>query len=383
MLVHVPFLDLKAMNAQADQFVQTAWQSVCETGEFVGGRFVEAFESEWAAYCGASYCVGLSDGTAALELSLRALGAGPGDDILVPANTFIATWEAVVAVGARPVAVDVDPGTLLVTSESLDRAFTSNTVGAIPVHLFGQPADMTAIMKFARDRSIWIVEDAAQAHGATWGGKKVGTFGDVGCFSFYPGKNLGAFGDAGAIVTNLADIAQKIRSMANHGRQIGSAYAHDQIGNNRRLDGLQAAILSAKLSFLDEWNQRRQTAMGHYRSKLSKLPVELIRNSVGAKSVYHLAVVQLENRDAIRQALNAEGIMTGVHYPTPCHQQAAYLRFKQGAMPISEKAASRILSLPMFPHITEVQIDIVVDCLARSQSIMRSSRPGNTNHAAA
>lgn len=381
--MHVPFLDLKAMNSQADGDIQSAWRSVCETGEFIGGRFVEAFETAWAKYCDMPHCVGLSDGTAALELALRALGAGPGDDVLVPANTFVATWEAVVAVGARPIAVDVNPRTLLITADNLESSITPNTVGAIPVHLFGQPSDMTSIMAFARRRNIWILEDAAQAHGATWQGQKAGSFGNIGCFSFYPGKNLGAMGDAGAIVTASADLANKIRSMANHGRQKGSAHIHDQIGNNRRLDGLQAAILSAKLPYLDQWNLQRQAAMRDYQKKLADLPVKLVHDAPGSNSVYHLAVVQVDNRDAIRLSLTDHGIMTGVHYPTPCNLQPAYRHFKQAAMPVSELAATRILSLPMFPHISETQIDAVVDSLAKILAAQVQSRAGNIKNAAA
>ena len=378
----VPFLDLMAMNAEAEGEIQHAWRSVCETGEFVGGRFVEAFEEQWAAYCGTRHSVGVSDGTAALELALRALGAGPGDDILVPANTFIATWEAIVAVGARPVAVDVDPESLLVTAAGFANAMTARTVGAIPVHLFGQPADMPAIMAFARTRAIWIVEDAAQAHGASWAGQMVGSFGDVGCFSFYPGKNLGALGDAGAIVTNRLEIAEAVRSMANHGRQSSCAYMHDRIGSNRRLDGLQAAILSAKLGHLDGWNVRRRAAMATYGARFAGYPLEFTMTARGATSVHHLAVIQVANREAIRQALLNAGITTGVHYPTPCHLQPAYRHFTQAPMPVAERAATRILSLPMFPHITEQQIEWVAECLGQQLKLVGGPNLGYFRHAA-
>lgn len=360
----VPFLDLKAMNAEAASEIQAAYQAVLASGEFIGGRFVETFETQWAAYCKTRYCVGLGDGTAALELALRALGAGPGDDVLVPANTFIATWEAIVAVGARPIAVDVDPETLLVTADRLDAAMTGSTVGAIPVHLYGQPADMTSIMAFAQRRGIWIVEDAAQAHGATWAGQMAGSFGSAGCFSFYPGKNLGALGDAGALITNDAKIAEAVRSMANHGRHVSSAHVHERIGSNRRLDGLQAAFLSAKLPYLDTWNERRRASFALYQDMLAKLPLTVTRIARDATSSVHLAVVQVENRSTVREHLQKNGIATGLHYPTPCHLQPAYRHYAQAPMPVVERAAERILSLPMYPHLEAHQIKWVADCLA-------------------
>ena len=242
MKAKVPFLDLAAMHADLAKELNEAWRRVSTSAKFVGGEFVDRFEESWAAYCGAKYCVGVSDGTSALELALRALGTCPGDEVIVPANTFIATWEAVIAVGARPVAVDVDPWTLLMTAEAIEVARSKRTVGVIAVHLFGQPANMDLINRTAKRAGLWVVEDAAQAHGATWRGKRVGSLADVGCFSFYPGKNLGAFGDAGAVVTNHAYVADCIRSLANHGRHANAADTREfarvltQFGRARALD---------------------------------------------------------------------------------------------------------------------------------------------------
>lgn len=378
MQFRIPFVDLKAMHAEAQQGIDAAWNAVTDTCDFIGGPHVEAFEAQWAAFCGSRYCVGTSDGTAALELALRALGAGPGDDILVPANTFVATWEAVVAVGARPVAVDVDPETLLAGVDDFAEAMTSNTVGIIPVHLFGQPVNMTEVVQFARGNGLWIVEDAAQAHGSTWNGQRAGSMGDIGCFSFYPGKNLGAFGDAGAIVTNSEFLADRIRSLANHGRAKGLADRHDIIGNNRRMDGLQAALLSAKLPFLVDWNARRRKAFTRYAELLADLPVSITRQMPQATSSCHLAVIQIDHRDAVKQALADIGIATGIHYRMPCHLQPAFQPLMHKPMPVAEKAAGRILSLPMFPHISEAQVQDVVAALAEQLL----ARAGGFSHAA-
>jgi dTDP-4-amino-4,6-dideoxygalactose transaminase len=379
---NIPFLDLGAMNAEAAQGIAEAWRAITTESAFIGGRRVQDFESQWASYCGSSFCIGLSDGTAALELALRALGAGPGDDILVPANTFIATWEAIAAVGARPVAVDVDPASLLVTAETLGNALTKNTVGAIPVHLFGQPANMTEIMAFAGRHKLWIIEDAAQAHGARWNGQAVGTFGDAGCFSFYPGKNLGAFGDAGAVITNSHRIAGFVRSFANHGRRDGHADIHDIIGNNRRLDGLQAAILSAKLPFLNSWNARRRNVHSWYRQRLGTQVVGHTPDT-RAVSVHHLEVIRVCNRDQIRGQLTELGIGTGIHYRIPCHRHAAFENLAVPAVPIAESAASEILSLPMYPHMKQEDVEHVCDAMFNLVSPFGASKSRIFRHAAA
>jgi dTDP-4-amino-4,6-dideoxygalactose transaminase len=379
---NIPFLDLGAMNAEAAQGLAEAWRTAIAESAFIGGRRVQDFESQWASYCGSSFCIGLSDGTAALELALRALGAGPGDDILVPANTFIATWEAVAAVGARPVAVDVDPESLLVTVETLSNALTKNTVGAIPVHLFGQPANMTEIMAFAGRHKLWVVEDAAQAHGARWNGQLVGTFGDAGCFSFYPGKNLGAFGDAGAVITNSHRIAGFVRSFANHGRRDGHADIHDIIGNNRRLDALQAAILSAKLPLLDLWNARRRNVHSWYKRRLGGLLVGHTPDP-RAVSVYHLEVIRTGNRDQLKRQLTELGIGTGIHYRTPCHLHAAFKSVANSKVPVAALAANEILSLPMFPHMSREDVEYVCDALSNLVSPFGTSKSRIFRHAAA
>jgi dTDP-4-amino-4,6-dideoxygalactose transaminase len=359
MKTKIPFLDIAAMHADLAPELDEAWRQVSTSGKFVGGEFVDRFEESWAAYCGTNYCVGVSDGTSALELALRALGTCPGDEVIVPANTFIATWEAIIAVGAKPIAIDVDPLTLLMTAEAIEAARGKRTVGVIAVHLFGQPANMDLICRAARRAGLWIVEDAAQAHGATWRGKRAGGLADIGCFSFYPGKNLGAFGDAGAVVTNHSYLADCIRSLANHGRHANSADRHIRIGHNHRLDGLQAAILSAKLPYLDRWNARRRQAARRYESALAGLPLDLVKIAPEAVSSHHLSVVQVDNRDQVQLALAAEGISTGIHYRTPCHLQPAYRHLTEKVLPVAERAAQRILSLPMFPHLSERQIERV------------------------
>ena len=368
----IAFLDLTAMNQEVADALDDAWWRVKDSAKFIGGEFVEQFEASWATYCGSRHCVGVSDGTAALELALRALKAGAGDEVIVPANTFIATWEAVIAVGARPVAVDVDPQTLLMTSSAIEAARTARTVGVIAVHLFGQPADMDAINRVAKTAGLWVIEDAAQAHGATWRGKRAGSLADAGCFSFYPGKNLGAFGDAGAVVTNNAEMAECIRSLANHGRHADAADRHIRIGKNHRLDGLQAAILSVKLPLLDKWNAARSQAAGHYAAALQGLPLESVKIAEHAVSSHHLAVVQIDNRDQVQKNLAVEGIGTGVHYRTPCHLQPGYTHFTNQPMPVAERAARRILSLPMHPHLSLEQIERVATTL-RSMLVPRDS----------
>lgn len=363
MKAKIPFLDLAAMHAELGPELNEAWRRVSTSAKFVGGEFVERFEESWAAYCGVKYCVGVSDGTSALELALRALGTFPGDEVIVPANTFIATWEAVIAVGARPIAVDVDPLTLLMTAEAIEAACRKRTVGVVAVHLFGQPANMDLINRAAKRAGLWVVEDAAQAHGATWRGKPAGSLADVGCFSFYPGKNLGAFGDAGAVVTNHAYLAECIRSLANHGRHADAADRHVRIGHNHRLDGLQAAILSAKLPSLDKWNAHRRQAARRYEHALAGLPLDIVGIAKEAVSSHHLSVVQVNDRDHVQRELAAEGIATGIHYRTPCHLQPAYQHLTDKALPVAERAAQRILSLPMFPHLTEGQIGHVAAVL--------------------
>lgn len=371
--MNIPFLDLTSLHAEIEAELDTVWESLKRSSQFVGGDMVDRFEAEWATYCNVEHCVGVSSGTAALELSLRALGIGAGDHVIVPANTFIATAAAVVAAGAEPVFVDVDPTTQLVTADLIGDALTTRTAAVIVVHLYGCPADMDAIGRVAHKAGIAVIEDAAQAHGARWNGKKAGGLGDAGCFSFYPGKNLGAFGDAGAVVTNDAVLAARVRAMMNHGRPPGNPHLHEVIGSNDRLDALQAAVLSIKLRHLEGWNAARARAVDLYRAGLRGLPIEMVAVPPHAASSYHLMVVMCDDRYRLQSRLAAEGIATGIHYPIPCHRQPAFRAKEAAPLPAVERAAERVLSLPLFPHITRMQIDGIVEAIRHS-----FARPGDT-----
>ena len=351
--MNIPFLELSAMHTELAPELDEAWRRISRSGQFIGGEFVERFELEWAEYCGTAYAVGLASGTAALQLGLTALGIGAGDEVIVPANSFFATVEAVLAICATPVLIDVDPSTLLVNATNVEGAITKRTAAVIVVHLYGQPANMDAIEKVARAAGLAIIEDAAQAHGATWRGRKAGSMSELGCFSFYPGKNLGAFGDAGAVTTNDPIVAERVRSLRNHGRSRHDHGRHDYVGGNHRLDELQAAVLSVKLRRLDAWNARRQRIARRYRSLLDDLPVELLEIAPDARSNHHLFVAQSDHRDYLRQRLHAEGIGTGIHYPIPCHRQPALSSIKTPYLPVTERAARRMLSLPMGPHLKQ------------------------------
>lgn len=362
-MMQVSFLDLPAMHRELGAEFDDIWRRVTSSGQFIGGEFVEQFERDWAEYCGTKYCVGVSNGTTALELSLRALDIGWGDEVVVPANTFIATAAAVASVGATPVFVDVDPATLLVTAQHLEAAITPRTAAVIAVHLYGQPVDMDAIRRTAAAAGIFVVEDAAQAHGATWRGARAGSMSDIGCFSFYPGKNLGAVGDAGAIVTNDHAIAEKVRSMSNHGRLRDDPHRHQMLGGNHRLDGLQAAVLSLKLRRLDAWNAKRTQIADAYRALLAHVPVDLVDAADSARSSHHLFVVQADDRDRLRRQLASAGVSTGIHYPVPCHRQPPFIQQSHGSLPVVERAAERVLSLPMSPSLGEVQVQYVTDAI--------------------
>jgi dTDP-4-amino-4,6-dideoxygalactose transaminase len=360
----VLLLDLPAMHAEIQSELDQVWQQVSRSGHFIGGETVEKFENAWAEYCEVRHCVGVASGTAALQLSLAAMGIGPDDEVIVPANTFIATAEAVLAVGAQPVFVDVSPTTLLMTPSGVREAITPRTAAVIVVHLYGQPADMDAIGQVAAAAGIAVLEDAAQAHGATWQGKRVGGLADVGCFSFYPGKNLGAFGDAGAVVTNDSALADRVRSLSDHGRRSGGHYRHERPGGTHRLDALQAAILSVKLKRLDGWNARRRHAAEWYAGRLAELPVEPVQTAPGACSSHHLEVIRTLRREHLRQKLAAQDIATGVHYPIPCHRQPVFEAVNVPDLPVAEEAAGRVLSLPMHPHLTEVDVERITATIA-------------------
>jgi dTDP-4-amino-4,6-dideoxygalactose transaminase len=357
----VPFLDLASVNGALQGEFELAWKTVLEHGRYVGGPEVDQFEASFAAYCETTTCVGVANGTDALVLILASLGIGPGDEVIVPANTFIATAEAVCAVGARPRFVDVLPDTLLIDPDAVAAATGPATVAIIAVHLFGQMADVDALNAVARRHGLALIEDAAQAHGARWRGRRAGGAGDAAAFSFYPGKNLGALGDGGAVVTRDPHLAARIRGYANHGRAATDRHLHDQRGCNSRLDTLQAAILSIKLADLDNANAARRRAMQRYRQQLppSILPVA---NHPAAECVHHLAVVQVEDRAAVTAELDRHGIGWGLHYPIPCHRQPAYQQFAED-LPVAEQAAAHVLSIPMYPTLTDAQVDRVCEVM--------------------
>jgi dTDP-4-amino-4,6-dideoxygalactose transaminase len=359
----VPFLDITAMSREVGEALDFRWLQAKGSSSFIGGPLVERFEREWANYCGRDHAVGVANGTDAIELTLRAMDIGPGDEVIVPANTFIATAEAIVQAGAAPRFADVDPGTLLATPDSLAAALTPRTAAIMIVALFGNVPRMDEIEHFAQANGLALIEDAAQAHGATWQGARIGSFGVASCFSFYPSKNLGAFGDGGAVLTDDPMIAARLRSLADHGRAADSRYVHPRVGRNSRLDALQAAVLSVKLSKLDEWNDRRRAANAVYRRDLAPDLVRTVELEPGTQSAHHLSVVRVPNRDGIREALGRLQIDSGIHYPVPCHLEEGYRQYAAEPLPNAERAASEILSLPMFPHLREEQIRYVCDRL--------------------
>ena len=360
----VPFTDLAAMAQEVWPLIDAPFMGALRTARYVGGPPVEAFEREWADYCGRPHAVGVGNGTDALLLTLQGLGIGAGDEVVVPANTFIATVEAVVRAGARPRFADVSDRTLLLTPQSLAEAITPATRVAVAVHLYGQTPDMDALQDVADDAGITLIEDAAQAHGARWRDRRAGSFGVAAAFSFYPGKNVGAFGDAGAVVTADPDLADRVRALANHGRRHGAQHhAHELLGTNSRLDTLQAIVLSGKLHLNDEWTRRRIALADRYRSLLSGSAAVPVETAADARHVYHLFVVRVRQRDRVRARLAERGIATGLHYPVPCHLQPPLRGYADGRLPVCEAAAGQILSLPMFPHLRQSQVDQVCEAL--------------------
>jgi dTDP-4-amino-4,6-dideoxygalactose transaminase len=361
--VAVPFLDLASQHDEIRTELDDLWAEIITTNAFVGGRHVSQFEADFATYCGVTECVGVANGTDALRLVFAGLDIGPGDEVIVPANTFVATLEAIVAVGATPVFADVDPDTLLITEAQVEAAITADTTAVVVVHLYGQMPDMDAITRLADRAGIAVVEDAAQAHGASWSGRRAGSFGRAAAFSFYPGKNLGAFGDAGAVVTDDAILSSRIRALADHGRTPRGRHLHDVAGCNSRLDGLQAAILSIKLRRLDHWNERRQAAANLYRALLDGTACRPLRIASPASAVHHLEIVRVPERYRVLVALDTSRIGWGLHYPIPSHKQRPFAGFSRGPCPVTERAAGEVVSLPMFPAITEFQIERVCDAL--------------------
>jgi dTDP-4-amino-4,6-dideoxygalactose transaminase len=359
----VPFLDLAAQHDEIRTELDGAWLEVSAANAFVGGDHVARFESEFAQYSGVSHCVGVANGTDALSLIIAALGIGAGDEVILPANTFVATAEAIVAAGATPVFADVDPDTLLLTAYDVAEAITPRTAGVIAVHLYGQVPDMDAIGEVTSRAGVVLLEDAAQAHGAQWRERRAGSLSRAAAFSFYPGKNLGAFGDAGGITTNDADLSRRVRTLADHGRAIGGRYQHDIVGCNSRLDALHAAILSIKLRELDRWNALRQQADRWYRAMLGSTNCHTLGTDPRATSVHHLEVVRVNERERLLQAFAARGIGFGLHYPVPVHRQRAFARYATRPLPIVERTAEEIVSLPMFPTITRRQVEYVCEAI--------------------
>ncbi len=360
--MNIPFLDLKAQYRQIEQEVVSAVTEAMQNGAFIGGPQVIGFEKEFADFCDSVHCVGVGSGTDALRFALMAAGVGQGHEVITVPNTFIATTEAISQVGARPVFVDIKEDTCNIDPEKIEAALSENTRAIIPVHLYGQPADMDAILQIAERNNLVVVEDACQAHGASYKGKKAGAIGLAGCFSFYPGKNLGAFGEAGAVVTQNEALAQKMRMIRDHGQE--KKYFHQIEGFNGRLDAIQAAVLRIKLKRLQSWNESRQQNARYYSELLADIPgLTLPTEADFAKSVYHLYVIHVEDRDALQQYLDSKGIASGLHYPMPLHLQKAYkhLEYPKGAFPITENSATRLLSLPMFPELTKAQIEYVTE----------------------
>jgi len=366
----VPFLDLKAHHAPLTEEFERAIREVIESSAFAGGPFVERFEEEFASFCGSSYAIGVGNGTDALWLALLALGIGEGDEVITVPNTFIATAEAITYCKARPVFVDVDPDTFTMNPAELEKSLTKKTKAIIPVHLFGQPADMDSILEFARANGLFVVEDAAQAHGAQYKGQKAGTMGDAGCFSFYPGKNLGAFGEAGAVVTNDPELRKQIQVLRDHGQS--RKYYHSTMGWNCRMDGIQAAILSIKLRHLDKANSLRRKHALEYNQAFAGIDEVLTPfEAKYARHVYHVYAVRVQERDAVLRHLQEKGVGCAVHYPVPVHLQEAgrNLGYTKGAFPIAEKLADEFLSLPMFPELTEEQIEYVGRCVSETVGV--------------
>lgn len=356
----IPFLDLGATYQELKADIDVAVQRVLDSGWYILGPEVEAFESEWAGYCGAAHAVGLANGLDALVLALKALDIGAGDEVIVPSNTYIATWLAVTAVGARPVPVEPDPATHNIDPERIAAAITSATRVILPVHLYGQPADIDPILALARKYGIRVVEDGAQSHGARYRGQRVGAHSDIVCWSFYPGKNLGAFGDAGAVTTNDAGLADRIRVLRNYGSRV--KYTNEERGANSRLDPLHAAVLRVKLKHLDTWTERRCAIAAIYAAGLKDSGLILPHVPDWAEPAWHLYVVRTTDRDALQQQLTKAGIGSLIHYPIPPHLQDAYadLRLSQGSLPLAEKLASEVLSLPIGPHLSIAEAHEVV-----------------------
>jgi len=362
----VPFLDLKAQYNSIRDEIATALQQVLDNTAFAGGPFVKKFEEEFASFCTCEFAIGVGSGTTALWMALSSLGIGQGDEVITTPNTFIATAEAISFCSAKPVFVDIDECTYNMNPDLLESVITPKTKAIIPVHLYGQMADMDSIMQIARAHQLFVIEDACQAHGAEYKGRRAGSIGDVGCFSFYPGKNLGAYGEAGAIVTNNAELAEKMRMFRDHGQ--ARKYYHSMIGWNARMDGFQGAVLSVKLKHLPSWNDARRKNAQLYDELLANVDSVITPTEADyAKHVYHIYAMCTKNRDSVISALAEKDIFCGIHYPVPIHLQEAYkfLGYRTGSFPVAEKCADELVSLPMFPELGREHIEAVVEEINR------------------
>lgn len=358
-MMKVPFATFEGMHAPLRQEMMDAFARVYDRGWFIQGGECQAFEEEFAAWCGAKYALGVASGLDAIVLALKALGVGPGDEVIVPGNTYIATALAVSYTGAKVVLVDPDPATYNMSGKGLEEALTPRTRAVIPVHLYGQAAQMDEVMAFAQKHGLYVVEDCAQAHGACFNGQKVGTFGQVGCFSFYPGKNLGALGDAGAVITNDPALAGKMRQLGNYGSDV--KYHHLYKGMNSRLDEVQAALLRVKLRHLDEYNRERNAIAEQYLAGIQNPKIQLPAVGPGRNHVWHVFPVLCEERDALKKYLEEKGIGTVCHYPIAIADQPAYAEDGLAKLPLSGRIAACELSLPLFVGMTEEQIQYVID----------------------
>lgn len=354
------FLDLKKQYQTIKRDIDSSVKNVIKDVAFSGGKYVEVFESQFAKFLGVKYFVGLNNGTNALHLAMIALGLGPGDEVILPSSTFIATAWGVSYVGARPIFVDCDSKTWEIDPKDVERKISKKTKAIIGVHLYGQPFDILEIKKITKKYNLHLIEDCAQAHGAAYSNKPVGGSGDIGCFSFYPGKNLGAYGEAGGISTNNKKIAERIKLLRDHGSK--TKYQHVEIGFNMRMEGLQGAILSAKLKYLSKWNKRRQEIAAIYNKQIKNPKIISQKAVENAEGVYHLYVITTKDREKLKKYLEKDNIMTALHYPIPCHLQKAYsfLKYKKGDLPNSEYLADHCLSLPIYPEMTNKEVEKIV-----------------------
>jgi dTDP-4-amino-4,6-dideoxygalactose transaminase len=364
--MHVPFVDLRAHHAAIRSDVELAVRALLDRGDFILGGEVQRFEAEYAAFIGTRHAIGVGTGLSAIELALRGFGIGAGDEVITPANTFIATVLAIMGVGATPVFVDMDPATYAIDARAIAAAVTSRTRAIVPVHLYGQPVDLDAVMAVAARHNLLVIEDAAQAHGARYRDRRAGSIGHAAAFSFYPSKNLGAIGDAGMITTSDDAAAEKIRLLHNYGQRV--KYHHAIAGTNSRLDTVQAAVLRIKLPHLDAWNAARRRHAAAYAARLAG-HVQTPGEAANVEHIYHLYVIETGRRDAVQKALKSRQIDTGIHYPVPAHLQEACapLGYKSGQFPATEAAAARVLSLPMYPELTDQQIEYVADAVRSAQ----------------